>query len=599
MKPLYYLFILFLFSIATPLQAQDFEEAVELYEQEKYQEAVVLFENIGDDRSNLYAGKSHLTLGNYTRANSFLNLAVENSSESIRDEARYSLAITNFQLKNYGLSLAYLHELVESNNRTGLRLDARRMYRQILNYLSTNERFRTLKTVTHPKIRYDLVESAKTYTDADTYRILVTELLQTETDANLRNEMAEELQVEGELQQFFRLNPYPTAPDGMVYNIGVILPTFNENDPDFTIPRNLYYGMILAADEFNSRNTDQKIRLHFENSAENADTTAAAFSNLIWRKNIDAVLGPLFSEPAERMAQLAEEYQIPMLAPLANSDELNLDYNYTFQLNPTFEVHGRNMARFAVEELELDTLAIITDKNALGRASALGFRYEAEKLGAYISYYFEDDFAARGYDIAEYTEVFTPARAIIDSLGYTPTQAIYAPFTGQASNTLVNLLLNDLEAMRSDVVILGSEEWSDSRLSAFQRRLFEIYYSQAISQSATGSDSDSDSDSASASDSDAVEFFEVDFETRFGTLPDRFAKAGYDAANYLFRSLETAGNPVYLRRTLRSTEPQEGLSMKIDFRGKRVNQHVYIQPLTAKAEERLEEIASQSDSDSD
>jgi hypothetical protein len=37
-----------------------------------------------------------------------------------------------------------------------------------------------------------------------------------------------------------------------------------------------------------------------------------------------------------RMAELAEEYRVPMFAPLANSDELNLDYNYTYQMNPYF-----------------------------------------------------------------------------------------------------------------------------------------------------------------------------------------------------------------------------------------------------------------------
>jgi ABC-type branched-subunit amino acid transport system substrate-binding protein len=286
-------------------------------------------------------------------------------------------------------------------------------------------------------------------------------------------------------------------------------------------------------------------------------------------------VGPLFSEPAERMAQLAEEYRIPMIAPLANSDELNLDYNYTFQLNPTFEIHGKEMARFAVEELELDSIAIITDSQSLGRASALSFRYEAEKLGAHISYYFEDDLASVGYDLSAFTEAFTPDSTLIDSLGYTPSQAIYAPFTGQAATTLSNLLLNDLEAMRSDVIILGSEEWANADMSAYQRRIFEIYYTQALGQ---------------AADSSAVEFFQQDFETRFGFTPDNFASIGYDAANYLFQSLETAGNPIYLDRVLRTRSPYNGLSIKIDFDGNRVNQHLNVHPLTGKAEEKMEEM---------
>jgi hypothetical protein len=147
----------------------------------------------------------------------------------------------------------------------------------------------------------------------------------------------------------------------------------------------------------------------------------------------------------------------------------------------------------------------------LGRSAASSFRREAERLGAYISYYFEDDFARRGYDITEYTAVFTPDSVMIDSLGYIPTQGLYAPFTGQAAPTLTNLLLNDLEAMRSRVIIMGSEEWANANLSAFQRRLFEIYHTEAF---------------GTAADTSAVDFFEEDFETRFGTPADRFAWVG-------------------------------------------------------------------------
>jgi hypothetical protein len=36
-------------------------------------------------------------------------------------------------------------------------------------------------------------------------------------------------------------------------------------------------------------------------------------------------------------------------------------------------MHGKQMARYAVQELGLDTLAVITERDALGRSSALSF----------------------------------------------------------------------------------------------------------------------------------------------------------------------------------------------------------------------------------
>lgn len=572
MKKISIVIILFLVS-AINLQAQNFDDAMALYNDEQFEEAANLFIDLEDDRSVLFAGKSFLSLGQNTAALGYLNQALTSELESIQHEALYSLSIAHFRLKNYSNSLDYLRTLLESNNRTGLRSDAQRLYTQQMNYLSMSERFETLRKVQSPAVRFDMVNSSKTYTDFNTYSILLSEFLKTVPDSTQKTRYLQQLEIDTRLRQFF--NQYPTAPQGTVYNIGVILPTFDENDPDFTIPRNIYYGMIIAAEEFNITNANRKVRLHFKNSAEDADTTSAALTELVWANQIDAVVGPLFSEPAERMAQLAEEFRVPMIAPLANSDELNLDYNYTFQLNPTFEIHGKEMARFAVEELELDSIAIITDSKSLGRASALSFRHEAEKLGAHISYYFEDDLASVGYDLSAFTEVFTPDSTLIDSLGYTPSQAIYAPFTGQAATTLSNLLLNDLEAMRSDLIILGSEEWANADMSAYQRRIFEIYYTKALGQ---------------AADSSAVEFFQQDFETRFGFSPDNFASIGYDAANYLFQSLETAGNPIYLDRVLKTRSPYNGLSLKIDFDGNRVNQHLNVHPLTGKAEEKMEEM---------
>ncbi len=569
MKKILSLTAILLFSTAVA-HSQTFSEAMELYRAEQYAEALEMFKELDDDQSLLFAGKSYLALADYHNAIHFFDKAVESDRGAVRHEAGYSKAMAQFRLRKFDRALSELYHILSSDERTGVRFDAQRLYRQILNYLSSGERFETLVRLESASIRYDLVNQSKTFVDEGTYHALVSQLLRMEPDSTLRAELKDTLLVETDITQFF--DRYPSAPTGMVYHVGVVLPLLDENDPDVLIPRNLYRGMLLAADDFNIRNPDKKVRLFFKNSAENPDSAAAALTELKWALQADAIIGPLFSEPAMRMAQLAEEFRIPMLAPLANSDEINLDYNFTFQLNPTFEVHGKNMARFAVQELGLDTLAVITERGSLGRAAANGFRREAERLGAFISYFIDEDFASVGYDLSQFTEVFTPDSILVDSLNYIPSQALYAPFTGQVAPTLTNLLLNDLEAMRSEVIILGLEEWANANLSAFQRRLFEIYYSQAFGATA---------------DTAAVDFFTDDFETRFGSEADRFAKIGYDAGTFLFQALETAGNPVYLGRALREQDTLNGMALKVEFSGRRINQHVFVHGLTPRALQRL------------
>lgn len=556
--------------ISVPLYAQSFNEGIDLFENGEFEEAIEVFASLDDERSQLFAAKSFFNLHQYQPALRHLKPLQQSSDRTIRQEAIYTNALTQFRLRNYAQSLDLIYELLSEESRTGIQVDARRFYRQLMNYLTLEERFKVQRQTNYLQVAKDLAISGRDRLDDSSYQILVREILKMAPDSAAYHSAKEELLAETELQPLF--SAFPSAPQGMVYNIGIILPTFGEESPEFTIPRNLYFGITHAAEEFNTRNADKKVKLHFKPSGQNPDTTAAAFTELVWSYNADAVIGPLFSDPAKKMAQLAEEFRVPMLAPLANADDINIDYNYTFQINPTFEMHGKNMARFAVRELGLDSLAVITQANALGTASALGFRHEAERLGAHISYYFEEDFAAIGYNIADYTEVFTSDEELADSLGFRPTQGIYAPFTGQAARTLINLLLTDIEVLGSDLVIMGSEEWEDANISNWQMRNMEIYYTKAF---------------AEAADSATVAFITEDFESRFGIEADQFAKIGFDTANYLFQNLERAGNPAYLKKALKESSAYDGLAVRIDFDDKRVNQHVFFRPLSNPAKDRM------------
>lgn len=574
MKRLLLSFLLF-FVLSTPfeLYSQSFEDGLELYQQELYNEAVEIFKTLDDDRSILYTGKSYFSLGNYLKSNVYLNQILDSSIASIKHEAWFTSALSHLRLGNYTLSLNRLHNLIESDNRTGLRIDSHRIYTQILNFLTESERLKSFHEISNQKVRYDLIQSANRMVSYASMSAMLNAFENTilPSDTVSIHNLRDLIGIEEDYSKIsFR---YPESPQGMAYHIGVALPAFEPEHPQFNVSRNLYFGMLLAAEEFNVRNPDKKVFLKFRDTQKYS--VSEIMADFAWNSPVQAIIGPLFSESAKEMAQLAELYQIPMITPLANADSINLSYNYTYQINPTFEMHGRNMARFAVNKLGLDTLAIITDRNSLGSGSAMGFRYEAERLGAHIAYYISDDFPARGFDISDYTKVFNPNRQIADSLGYIPVNGIFAPFTGQASGTLISLLLNDLEALRSDVVLLGSEEWANTTFTPWQNRNFEIYSTEAF---------------GIAADSTTIEYFNQDFLTRFGLNPDQFARIGYDAGTYLMRSLEKAGNPYYLRQILKYEPVYNGLSFRIQFDGRHINRHVNIRALSPKSVARKNKL---------
>jgi len=565
-----FLLIFVFFLSFTFVYGQSFEEGLEFYEQQNFQEAADIFTQLDDEQSILFAGKSYFGLQNYVKANEYLRTASETAETTMyRQEAAYTLALSYFRMKNFTQSLELLYELAEHGERGRVRVDAQRIYRQIMRYLSLEQRFSVLQHTSHRQIAKDIVVSSINYVEPLEYKSLIDGFLNRITDRDEYQRLNEEFSNIGN-DRIQRLTL--AHPDGIVYNIGVILPADENNSAELLVPRNLYYGITLAAEEFNSQNPDKKIFLKYRNSYRDPDSTARAFKDLVLNGHVDAVIGPLFSEPAERMSKLAEEFRIPMIAPLANSDDININHNYTFQMNPTFGVHGKMMARHAVETLGLDTLAVMTQKDALGTASAHSFRREAERLGAFISYFIEEDYSAVGYDLSEFTKVFTSDRYEIEEHNYIPTKGIYAPFTGQAANTLMNLLMTDLEVLRSGMIIMGSEEWENARLSSWQNRNFEIYYSHTFEERA---------------DSSTVAFVYQDFETRFGSEPDRFAKIGFDVGTFLFNSLDEAVNPVYLGRVLMNREPYKGLQLSIDMDQSRINQHLFIQPLSQPARERV------------
>jgi len=564
------LLILVLFSAVHLSQAQSFDEGLEFYENEDFQEAAEIFSQIEDHRAKLFAGKSYFGMQNYIRANEFLKDVAENSEErNFRQEAAYTIALSHFRMKNYAQSLDHLYELISGDERGRIRVDSQRFYSQILRYLTAEERLNVLNQTRYTDVAEDVVRSSWDYVTNSEYRTLKNGFLNRITDSEQYETLRADLTREPRVETLQRR--YPTPPQGMVYNIGVVLPASETQTAEMLVPRNLYYGITLAAEEFNSQHSDKKIFLKYQNSHRNPDSTANAFRDLVWNGHVDAVIGPLFSEPAKAMAELSEKFQIPMFAPLANSDEINLGYNYTYQMNPTFDVHGKRMARHAVQTLGLDTLAVISQKNSQGVASARSFRQEAERLGAFISYYIEEDFASYGYDLSEFTKVFTRDSEKIKENNYMRTDGIYAPFTGQASNTLMNLLMTDLEVFRNTMVILGSEEWENANLSSWQRQNFEIYYTQAFGKDA---------------DPSVLEFFQQDHETRFGMEPDRFSKLGYDVGTYLFQRLSEAGNPAYLGEVIRLSDPYSGIELNIDMDQKRINQSLNIRPLTDRAVER-------------
>ena len=544
--------------------AQSLQTGVNFYEEGNYEEALRIFDSVEEPTSYLFAGKSYFALNNYLKAKKVLDkVDSTNTSSEIFYEAKYTKALADFELQNFSASLDALYEINEFSTQGSVKRDAFNFYRDLLNYLTLEQRFETFKEVSYDEIRFDLVDAAigkVDYPSAKSLFTAYTNTVQISDSSNYEN-VFNVLKDSASYVQRYNPNKYTQAPTGLSYNIGVALPEFDMEADEFEITQHLYFGIQLAVERFNSQNNRQKAFLTYRNTDADVENAAFIANDLIWNHGVDAIIGPLFSEVALELSKYAEMYETPLLTPLANSDNINLDLNYTFQLNPTFAIQGQEMARYAIQTLQYDTLAVLAEKGSLGEASAYAFLDEVRNLGGEVVRFYVEDLASEGYDISEYVKYFDPE---VDTVLNYNIDAVYAPFTGNIAQTLMSSLITNLEAMGSEMSILGSEEWETANINSSRLPETDVYYTKSFEIDSTNS---------------MVNDFESEFRLRFESQPNQFAYIGYDAASILLESLQRVQNPEYLKEGLKSLNNYRGLINRVSFEGSRINQNVKIKRL--------------------
>lgn len=553
--------VLFILIFSGSAFSQSLEAGKNLYQNGDYERAIRVFSGINDPESNLFTGKSYFALGEFLKAKAYLDKVINTDSEpNIANEAKYTKALILFQLDDFAASLELLYEIKSNRQNNVFAARSLRFYDQVISYLSIDQVRSVFRSTSNKEILADLISGSLGRIDYSKAKTLLNYYKSTLIDSG----EVDLFQIEAALRDSliyssrYPFTKYSYTPNGMAYQIGVALPSFGVNSENYEIPQHLYFGVQLAVEEFNANQPNKKAFLNYSQTNIDSLQSEDILNQLIWNKDVDVVIGPLFSEVAKAFSEISEIYEVPVITPLANSDSLNLANNYMFQTNPTFAVQGKKMAQHAVNTLQIDTVAVLAEMNALGEASALAFRHEAERLGAHVQHFFLKDLASEGYDISEYTAYLSKTDTLVPSPGL---KAIYAPFTGSAAPTLIRNLLTDLEASRSDYILLGSEEWADTDLESTRLPETSLHYTQSFEIRYGDSD---------------VENFASNFRLRFQTKPNQFAFIGYDVANMVLSTLNRVGNPDYLKKGLRELKNYRGLSGSIGFGNEHVNQKVII-----------------------
>ncbi|GAA5520783.1 ABC transporter substrate-binding protein [Aliifodinibius salicampi] len=564
--PFYSILILCLtISANGTLIAQDatFDEALDHYENEEYAQAANLFDKVHNTRGLLFAGKAYFGMKDFATAESRLLQLKENTDLTpLLVEADYTLSLIYFKQKNYSDALITLYDLSEQENHPEVASQSSYFYEDLLKFLTFEQRNEIMDQADNETILFDLTSSAMGRVEYNDAKVLFAKLRNNTRDipSSELEELSSILERKTEYQQLSDKRSLE-VPDNFTYNIGVALPAYSNDTDNYRVAQGLYLGYTLAVEEFN-KEQNFNTRLTYQNTGIEVDSARQALETLSTIAGVDAVIGPLYSERAQSMAKVTDKYKVPVVAPLANASAIAEESEYIYQANPTFEVHGKNMAHFAFDELELNKVAIIAQQGSLGELSARAFRDEWEELGGEVPYYFIEDLAGRGHILSKYTRYFKEER---DPTVESAVSAVYAPFTGNTSSALIDLLLGQLNTNESTVTVLGSQQWANTNVSSGKIGKRPVYFTESFYTNPNNSE---------------INSFKAKFRRRFDRPANRFAMIGYDTTTFLLKALKEAVNPAKLQEALKKQPIHRGLITNIEFKDTNINQQLMIFRLT-------------------
>ncbi|MBF8294788.1 MAG: hypothetical protein HW389_1333 [Bacteroidetes bacterium] len=364
-----------------PAVERNFQDAMRLFQEHRYQAASLAFERIVDRRENTHrtsasyvmAAKSLYRLGEYRSSVTLLRKFLDRFEKSeYVDDAVYTLGLDFYQLEQYKESA---RSFLEARQISGDPVLAARAEKMLGVAASSNLEIPDLREllrdanqpVTKALVTLLLAEKVLRTGDARGAR----ELLGTVLALPRTHYLVEEAQAM--LERIDRSG---------VVRIGVVLPlTFKSDQSSIQgLGQELLDGIRLAADEYNAEFMP-KVNLEVRDSERDAGVAARQVSELSADDQILAIVGPVFSHEVFSSAGLANKRGVPIITPTATSVGIAAIGESVFQANPDFLMRGRAMAQYAILALGAQRLAVLASSDTINKLIVDAFVREVKDLG--------------------------------------------------------------------------------------------------------------------------------------------------------------------------------------------------------------------------
>ncbi|NEO26528.1 MAG: ABC transporter substrate-binding protein [Kamptonema sp. SIO4C4] len=301
-------------------------------------------------------------------------------------------------------------------------------------------------------------------------------------------------------------------------------------------------GVELAIAEMNEtgglefQGQKHPVRLVVEDDQDNPNTAVAAANKLINQEGVVALVGLPLSRIAIPVSQVAEKAAIPMVSSKSTNPKTTQEKRYIFRATFTDTFQGETLAKFAREELNADTAAVLYDiasnyNKFLAEVFKTAFQEADGEIVAFESYVTDQN---------EVTPQLLAIQKVQPDVLFLPNYPVEVTQQAQQSREI-----------GLDATFLGGDAWTG--FTEIETPELEGAYYTA--------------DWAVDVDNQQSAAFVAAYQEKYQEMPSSAAALGYDAVGLIFNAIATqqSATPEAIRDGLAKIQNYQGVTGTISF----------------------------------
>lgn len=265
----------------------------------------------------------------------------------------------------------------------------------------------------------------------------------------------------------------------------------------------------------------------------------------------DLLIGAIYAPQAQILADWAERKGVTQLVPMSSKHAIVEGKRHIFLAHPSFEVHGRAMAKHAAS-LGLTKLAVVSDETPGSDQMANAFLSECQALGIE---------AARMTIAPDFRNgASRQISAHVSTMNSQNMQGVYLPLSNEES---VGLFLSLIDRSMPSIRVMAAPYWQD--FTALDRETTErmrVLYSTAYSIQ---------------NDTAFYQAYRQQHVATYHLPPNEYHVQGYDLGKYALKVVDLYQSDIYpLSSFFRNYPAFSGAHLTYEFLNTQENQRVHI-----------------------